>query len=246
MEFKVFIEIIRFYNCLFVGIVGVLGLIVVVGGFLELKIVIFVFLVVFFGCVGGNIINDYFDYEIDKINRFERLFLRGVMSRKVVFWYLVVFFVIGIVFVWFINIWDFLLVIVVYVIMFIYVWKLKLMFFIGNVVVVFLIGVIFFYGVIVVGEIGFVGMFVLCVFFVNVVREVIKDIEDIEGDMVKGVKIFFIFIGRKRVVYVGVLFVILIVVVFFLFIKVGIGFGYFVMFFVDVVILYFVFFILRF
>lgn len=78
MELRAFIEITRPpHNCALAGIVGVLGSVVAAGGGVPgLKTALLVFLVVFLGCAGGNTINDYFDYEIDKINRPERP-LRG-------------------------------------------------------------------------------------------------------------------------------------------------------------------------
>lgn len=157
MELKAFIEITRSHNCLLAGIVGVLGSIVAAGGLPELKTAILVFLVVLFGCAGGNTINDYFDYEIDKINRPERPLPRGAMSRKAALWYSVALFATGIVLAWFINIWDFLLAVVAYALMFIYAWKLKPMPFIGNVVVASLTGATPLYGAIAVGEIGLAG-----------------------------------------------------------------------------------------
>ncbi len=73
MELRAFIEITRPHNCALAGIVGVLGSVVAAGGGVPgLKTALLVFLVVFLGCAGGNTINDYFDYEIDKINRPER------------------------------------------------------------------------------------------------------------------------------------------------------------------------------
>ncbi|MBP1911437.1 geranylgeranylglycerol-phosphate geranylgeranyltransferase [Thermococcus stetteri] len=245
MELRAFVEITRPHNCALAGIVGVLGSIVAAGGLPGLKIAALVFLVVFLGCAGGNTINDYFDYEIDKINRPERPLPRGAMSRKTAFWYSIALFIVGIVLAWFINIWDFLLAIVAYVTMFLYAWKLKPMPFVGNIAVASLTGATPLYGAIAVGEIGLAGTLALCAFLVNVAREVIKDIEDIEGDMVKGAKTLPILVGRKKAAYVGALFAILTVVASFLPVKAGIGLGYLAMLPVDAIILYSAFLILR-
>ncbi|AMQ18513.1 geranylgeranylglycerol-phosphate geranylgeranyltransferase [Thermococcus peptonophilus] len=238
MELRAFIEITRPHNCALAGIVGVLGSVVAAGGVPGLKTALLVFLVVFLGCAGGNTINDYFDYEIDKINRPERPLPRGAISRETAFWYSIALFAVGIVLAWFINIWDFLLAIVAYVIMFLYAWKLKPLPFIGNIAVASLTGATPLYGAIAVGEIGLAGTLALCAFLVNVAREVIKDIEDMEGDMAKGARTLPILIGRKRAAYVGALFAILTVVASFLPVKAGIGLGYLSMLPVDVIILY--------
>ncbi len=124
--------------------------------------------------------------------------------------------------------------------MFLYAWKLKPLPFIGNIAVASLTGATPpLYGAIAVGEIGLAGTLALCAFLVNVAREVIKDIEDMEGgDMAKGARTLPILIGRKRAAYVGALFAILTVVASFLPVKAGIGLGYLSMLPVDVIILY--------
>jgi geranylgeranylglycerol-phosphate geranylgeranyltransferase len=245
MELRAFIEITRPHNCILAGIVGVLGSIVAAGGLPELKTALLVFLVVSLGCAGGNTINDYFDYEIDRINRPERPLPRGAMGRKTAFWYALALFAVGLGLAWFINIWDFLLAVIAYVTMFLYAWKLKPLPFIGNIAVASLTGATPLYGAIAVGEIGLAGTLALCAFLVNVAREVIKDIEDMEGDMAKGAKTLPILIGKERAAYVGALFAVLTVIASFLPVKAGIGLSYLAMLPVDAIILYSAFLILR-
>ncbi|WP_297070982.1 geranylgeranylglycerol-phosphate geranylgeranyltransferase [Thermococcus sp.] len=238
MEFKAFLEITRPHNCLLAGLVGLLGSIVAVGHFPDLGISVLVFLVVTLGCSGGDTINDYFDYEIDRINRPERPLPRGAMTRKAALWYAGLLFTVGLVLAVLINLYAFVLALVAYTVMFLYAWKLKPMPFIGNLVVASLTGMTPLYGAVAVCKLGLAGYLALCAFLVNVAREVIKDIEDLEGDRAKGARTLPIIWGRKKAAYIGALFALLTVVSSFLPVREGVGVGYWTMFPVDAVILY--------
>ena len=245
MEARAFIEITRPHNCALAGIVGLLGSIVAAGHFPEPEKALLVFLVVALGCSAGNTINDYFDYEIDRINRPERPLPRGAMSRKTAFWYAMALFAIGLILASLINVQAFLLAVLAYTAMFLYAWKLKPLPFIGNIVVAALTGATPLYGAIAVGKIGLAGYLALCAFLVNVAREVIKDIEDVEGDLAKGARTLPIVIGKKRAAYVGAFFAFLTVIASFLPVRAGVGLGYLAMVPVDALILYSAFLILR-
>ncbi|WP_297506249.1 geranylgeranylglycerol-phosphate geranylgeranyltransferase [Thermococcus sp.] len=245
MEAKAFIEITRPHNCILAGVVGLLGSIVAVGHFPSPLKGLLVFLVVTLGCAGGNTINDYFDYEIDRINRPERPLPRGAMSRRTAFWYAMLLFAAGLTLAVFINIYAFILAVLAYVTMFLYAWKLKPMPFIGNLAVASLTGATPLYGAVAVGSIGLAGYLALCAFLVNIAREVIKDIEDVEGDLAKGARTLPIIWGRKKASYVGASFAIATVLASFLPIKAGVGLSYLAMLPVDAIILYSAFLILR-
>ncbi|WP_457741518.1 geranylgeranylglycerol-phosphate geranylgeranyltransferase [Thermococcus sp.] len=245
MEARAFVEITRPHNCILAGIVGLLGSIVAVGHFPEPEKALLIFLVVTLGCSAGNTINDYFDYEIDRINRPERPLPRGAMSRKVAFWYAMVLFAIGLFLAFLINLYAFLLALIAYVTMFLYAWKLKPLPFVGNLAVAGLTGATPLYGAIAVGKIGLAGYLALCAFLVNVAREVVKDIEDVEGDLAKGAKTLPIIVGKKKAAYIGTLFAFLTVIASFLPIKAGVGLSYLAMLPVDALILYSAFLILR-
>jgi geranylgeranylglycerol-phosphate geranylgeranyltransferase len=245
MELKAFVEITRPHNCILAGIVGLLGSIVAVGHFPDAKNAILTFLVVTIGCSGGNVINDYFDYEIDKINRPERPLPRGAMGRKTALWYSLALLTSGLIMAYFINIYAFLLALLAYTAMVLYAWKLKPMPFIGNLTVASLTGATPLYGAVAVGEIGLAGYLALCAFLVNVAREVIKDVEDVEGDLAKGAKTLPIIWGKKKAAYLGAFFAVLTVITSFLPVKAGVGVGYYAMVPVDLIILYAAYIIIR-
>ncbi|NJE03724.1 geranylgeranylglycerol-phosphate geranylgeranyltransferase [Thermococcus sp. MV11] len=245
MELKAFIEITRPHNCVLAGIVGLLGSIVAVGHFPDTLTASLVFLVVTLGCAGGNTVNDYFDYEIDKINRPDRPLPRGAMGRKVALYYSLSLFAVGLLLAYLINLQAFILAIVAYAAMFLYAWKLKPLPLVGNLVVAGLTGATPLYGALAVEHIGLAGYLALCAFLVNVAREIIKDIEDVEGDIAKGARTLPIVWGKKKAAYVGALFALLTVASSLLPVKAGVGLGYYAMVPVDALILYAAFLILR-
>jgi len=245
MELKAFIEITRPHNCILAGVVGLLGSIVAVGHFPSPEKAILAFLVVTLGCAGGNTINDYFDYEIDKINRPSRPLPRGAMSRKTALWYSLALMAVGLFLALLINIYAFVLAFIAYTAMILYAWKLKPLPFVGNLVVAGLTGATPLYGAIAVGKIGLAGYLALCAFLVNVAREVVKDIEDVEGDISKGARTLPIVWGKKRAAYVGAFFAVLTVIASVLPIRAGVGLGYYAMIPVDALILYSAYLILK-
>ncbi|NPA48057.1 MAG: geranylgeranylglycerol-phosphate geranylgeranyltransferase [Thermococci archaeon] len=239
MEFlRAFVEITRPHNCALAGVVGVLGSIVATGSVPDLGKLVLVFLVVYLGCAAGNTINDYFDYEIDRINRPDRVLPRGAMKRRTALKYAIALFAIGLTLAALINVPAFLLALWAYSTMVIYAWKLKPMPFIGNVAVASLTGATPLYGALAVGRIGLAGTLALCAFLVNVAREVTKDIEDMEGDMAAGARTLPIVIGKKKAAYVGAAFAFATVGASFIPVMAGIGVGYWAMLPVDAMIAY--------
>ena len=245
MELRAFVEITRPHNCTLAGLVGVLGSIVALGSLPGWRVLLLVFLVVALGCAGGNTINDYFDYEIDRINRPERPLPRGAMDRRTAFWYAMFLFALGLLSALLISVEAFAFALLAYVTMFLYAWKLKPLPFIGNLAVAALTGATPLYGAIAVGKLGLAGTLAVCAFLVNVAREIVKDIEDVEGDLEKGAKTLPILIGRRKAAYVASLFGIATVIASFLPVKAGVGVGYYAMVPVDLIILYAVYLILR-
>ena len=91
MKFKPYLEIMRPVNCVMGGFTVVIGLLIShtetsFGQFLHdpahIFLVIGGFFIFFFTAGATNVINDYFDYPIDKINRPNRPLSRGAFTRK--------------------------------------------------------------------------------------------------------------------------------------------------------------------
>jgi len=140
------------------------------------------------GLTGGlvaaaaNSINDYFDVEIDRINKPARPIPRGDATKKDAWFEWLFLSIVAVV----LNFWlnEYALAIVLFAVGILY-WysaSLKRMMIVGNLVVGLMTGMAFIYGAIVIGNMRRAAMPAIFAFLINVVREVIKDVEDIEGD----------------------------------------------------------------
>ncbi|MDA3859660.1 MAG: UbiA family prenyltransferase, partial [Melioribacteraceae bacterium] len=127
---------------------------------------------------GGNVINDYFDIEIDKINRPNRPLPSGQLQIKTAlssYLYFTLFaFVISYSY---LNTLGIAIVVLTSALMLLYSFKLKSIPLVGNVVVAFSTGLAFHFGSVVVGNV-FCGIIpALFAFMISLMRELVKDIE---------------------------------------------------------------------
>ncbi|MGD8781682.1 MAG: geranylgeranylglycerol-phosphate geranylgeranyltransferase [Ignavibacteria bacterium] len=135
-----------------------------------------------FACAAGNIINDTFDLEIDKINKPARVLPGKRLSVGQA--YLIYFILVSIsMLLSFQNgIYSIAFLFAVNLILFLYSKYLKKIILVGNITVALLTSSALLYGALVYGNItkGLIPAFFA--FLINLVREIIKDIEDISGD----------------------------------------------------------------
>jgi len=146
----------------------------------------------------GMVINDYFDVEIDKVNRPERPIPSGKISFKSALVYYFVLNFIALVLVSQTNIYAFVIALISVFVIFFYSYKLKSKGLIGNFVVGFMTGLAFIFG-------GAIGENVVPLLFpfifgllINFAREILKDVEDIEGDRIKNLQTFPIVYGEEK------------------------------------------------
>ena len=223
MKFKDSIEILRPINGLMGGLTVIIGILNTRIGILPLTLIfniIFGVLTYFFISGSSMIINDYYDVEIDKINRPERPIPRGSISLKQakILWIvtLLIGIILSIIHSLLFNI-GFLVPIIVVFMAFIgwfYAAWGKKSGFIGNIIVgiSFSIGLI--YGA-VLNNSGiplYIYYFFLTSFFLLISREVIKGCEDVEGDKKEGVKTLAIRIGIKKSTTISMIFAVVAVV----------------------------------
>lgn len=136
---------------------------------------------------GGNSINDYYDLEIDRINKPKRPLPAGMVSSRLAFFFSIGLFIVGIVLSRFIHLLGFVIALFASVMLYLYSFHLKRTVLWGNFTVGLLSGLAFVYGGIAVGQPKYaliVGIFAL---FFHLAREIIKDMEDIRGDQDQGV-----------------------------------------------------------
>ena len=160
---------------------------------------------VFFETAAGNVINDYFDYHIDLINKPERPIPSGRISLKNGRNYAYLLFLLGTLCGFLISFmtanWiPLAIVLLADVVLYLYAYKLKSTPLIGNLAVGFMTGFGFVFGGFCINNPNIIMISIILGFFAFVMttaRELIKDIEDIEGDKADGAKTLPIMIGTK-------------------------------------------------
>ncbi|MDD4126932.1 MAG: geranylgeranylglycerol-phosphate geranylgeranyltransferase [Methanomicrobium sp.] len=195
---KGYLNIIRPVNSIVAGFAVLLG-IIIAKGMIPYESLIMIPLVAAI-TAAGNVINDYCDREIDAVNRPKRPIPSGAVSPKGAIIFSAALFLIGILISIFIN--SLCLGIAVFnsFLLVIYAKKLKIMPLIGNIAVSYLSASIFLFGG---AFFGFDGLYQNTVvffitFFAMLSRELLKDAEDIKGDMEGGAKTLPILIGVKK------------------------------------------------
>ncbi|MEJ2104352.1 MAG: geranylgeranylglycerol-phosphate geranylgeranyltransferase [Ignavibacteriaceae bacterium] len=159
-KFKAILKLIRPINAVvtFVSVI-VAAIICASGEILWIPVLLASFAAVF-TLAAGNLINDIFDIEIDKVNRPDRQIPSGKITYKEAF--------------------------------------LKRIPLAGNVVVAFLTGLVFIYGGVAIGNPVAAVIPALFAFLINLIREVVKDMQDVEGDKKSGIKTFPIKFGFQK------------------------------------------------
>ena len=151
-----------------------------------------------FALASGNIINDIFDIEIDKVNRPERPIPSGKIPLPQAYGLYISTLILSIFFSVFLNVEALLIVIISVVLLFIYSKYLKRIPLVGNITVSFLTGLVFVFGGVVVENPASAIIPAVFAFIINLTRELIKDIEDISGDNNAGVVTFPIKFGLQK------------------------------------------------
>lgn len=146
----------------------------------------------------GNISNDIYDIEIDKINRPERPLPSGKISSRITIVLYFIFLLLSLIFTWLINLPAFLIVAVTNLMLYLYSKFFKRIPLIGNIVVAFLAGLVFIFGGVVVGNPSVAIIPALFAFLINLIREIVKDMEDVEGDRKADVITFPIKFGLQN------------------------------------------------
>ncbi len=143
------------------------------------------------GCIttaAGNVINDVFDIEVDKINRPNRPLPLNKITTKSALNYYYVLLIFSSVIAFQINLTAFLIVIMTHSILFLYSFKLKKIFLIGNISIALLTGLAFIFGGVSVNNYKAAIIPALFAMLINFIRELIKDIQDLTGDSFYNIK----------------------------------------------------------
>ncbi len=200
-----YLEILRPWNAL-MAVITILLMAIISGQFTFN--VFLAGIVVFVATGAGNAINDYFDHKIDAINRPQRPIPSGRIALKSAGIYSLVLFALAIIIGFIIGLLPGLIVLSSSLLMIYYAYDLKSRCLIGNISISFLTGLSFVFGGVVVGEILisiFLGSFA---FLMTMAREIVKDVEDMEGDKIEGATTLPIVYGKKVSSYLAAFFMI--------------------------------------
>lgn len=184
----------------FVG--GILGGIQFVSFDLLLAMV-----VVFLMIAAANSLNDYFDWNLDKVAHPERPIPSGKLSPQEVLHFVYVSFFLALVLSAFINVYGFGMVVFSMGFLVLYEKYFKGIGLAGNIVVAFLSGMALIFGGVAVGQAHNAIILFLMAFLVMLGREILKDVQDVEGD-IHVRKTLPMKIGKKNALYTGSLFIV--------------------------------------
>ena len=166
----------------------------------AISVILPVFVVMFF-TIGANTLNDYFDYEIDKINRPDRAISSGLVLRNHALILSISSLIIGVLIALRLNKDSQLLSIGVSLPLIIaYNVKLKNYALIGNIIVSLILAMSFIYAGLVFEKTEPLIIPALLAFGLTLIREIVKDLADIKGDKSAGLMTFPIVYGKKKTI----------------------------------------------
>lgn len=206
-----YLEIMRYKNCAMAGLAAVIGAAIAYSAAPgQLIWMVPVFMTVFLITGAGNAINDYFDAGIDAVNRPDRPIPSGRITKSSAYKFSLTLFAAGIIISFFIgsSIIPFLIAIFNSFLLYFYAFSLKRKVFVGNLSVSYLTGSTFLFGGAAYGGKGI--EITLILFFLSMLatfaREIVKTVEDIEGDRLDGASTLPMKIGERPSAYVACIF----------------------------------------
>ena len=146
---------------------------------------------------GGYVINDYFDVEIDKINKPSRPLITGEISKRTALSLSLILFFLGFFLSLFMRLSAIFIALFSILALIYYSFKLKKTLFWGNFLVSLICALAFVYGGIAGKDLRWSLIPAIFAYLFHFGREILKDMEDKEGDQLSGAKTIPIFLGVK-------------------------------------------------
>lgn len=152
-------------------------------------------------------LNDYCDIDIDKKNKREdRPLVRGDLSPKSALYLFYIFFPLGIICSYFVNLTCFIIALITAILAILYDVKMKKIKLIGNFYISYVMAIPFIFGgaavisndMLILDIDPSICIIALIAFLSGSGREIMKDVMDFEGDKEKGVKSFPKYIGARK------------------------------------------------
>lgn len=198
-----FVRLIRWPNLLMIAVTQYMTRLLLVGPVsqevLTERAILLITLSTVFIAAAGYIINDYFDVKIDLINKPHRVIIGRYLKRRWAITAHQVLSVIGCFLGLWVSKWIFLVGVVSVTLLWFYASYFKKRPFIGNVIVAFLTALsLLIISVYYLQNRTLVLIYALFVFAISLIREVIKDMEDLRGDVSHGCRTLPIVWGIRR------------------------------------------------
>ena len=199
-------ELMRLEHGFMIAIAILVGSVIAVKSLPMYEKFILVFCTALFLEASTFALNDYFDLEIDKKNkRTDRPLVRGDLSPISAVYLFVIFFPLGIICSYFVNLTCFVIALITALFALLYDVKLKKIKLIGNFFIAYTMAIPFVFGGAAVLSNNIIKInlsptifIVACIaFLAGAGREIMKDVMDFKGDKEKGVKSFPKYIGMR-------------------------------------------------
>lgn len=219
-----FLKLIRFQNLIIIAFTQYMTAVFLVGenqaGVSRLNDFNLFLLVIstIFIAAAGYIINDYYDVKIDYINKPERVIVGKILKRRIVMVAHTILNMSGILIAFTLSIWVGLISFITAFFLWLYSNQLKRLPFIGNFSIAVLTGAaIFLVGVYYQQNIYLINTYAFFAFSITLIREIVKDLEDLKGDADFGCQTLPVIFGiRKTKVFLYVLIAAFIFIIFYL------------------------------
>ncbi len=204
-----FFRICRPANSLVAGLAAIVAYLIATGT--VVPAVLFLFAIVALITAAGNVINDYYDADIDAVNRQDRPIPSGTVTRQAAFRFAAVLFLAGIAVSLFTTPLCTVIAAFNALLLVGYAARLKSTPLAGNLTVAYLSASIFLFGGALAGLSGLVHMIPVAVITLLAMtsRELLKDAEDVEGDRAGGASTLPIGIGVRSTTWLAMEFALL-------------------------------------
>lgn len=200
-----FLRLIRWPNLLMIALTQYMTRIFLIGPVGEWKLIVgessifFITLSTILIAAAGYVINDYFDVKIDLINKPDRVIIGRYLKRRVAMTTHQVFNVLGCAIGLYVSKWVFLVSVLSVTLLWLYASFFKKRPFIGNVIVSLLTALsLLILAIYYPHNRALVGLYALFAFGISLIREIIKDMEDVRGDASHGCRTLPIVWGIPR------------------------------------------------
>jgi geranylgeranylglycerol-phosphate geranylgeranyltransferase len=201
------VELTRPGNTLAAGVLTFIGAFVA-GGLTAPTSTAFAVLATGFATGGGNAINDYFDREIDAINRPDRPLPRGAVTARAALAFSLALFAAAVGLTLLLPPIAIAIAVVNLLALIAYTEVFKGLPGVGNALVAYLTGSTFLYGGAAVGgDLATVSVLFVLAAAATMAREIVKDVEDVAGDREEGLNTLPIAVGERTALGVAAAFV---------------------------------------